>query len=54
MKTRYTLRELIFVNFADSDKKNIKNWFEEIFKMTLSTKINSGNVFIFFAEKKII
>ena len=54
LKSGYTLREFIFADFTDSDFKKIKNWFEEILKMTWPTKINSGNFYYFWHRKKYL
>ena len=49
-----TMRELIFVDFADSDWKNKEIIWGNDLKMTWSTKFNSGKIFISFTEKKIL
>ena len=49
-----TMRELIFVDFADSDWKNKEIIWGNDLKMTWSTKFNFGKIFISFTEKKIL
>ena len=49
-----TMRELIFVDFADSDWKNKEIIWGNDLEMTWSTKFNFGKIFFSFTEKKIL